>query len=292
MFKPMLAATITEPEKLAFPLLASPKFDGIRAVVVYGHLMTRNLKPVPNNYTRELFSQDYLEGLDGELIMGSPTGNDVFNRTTRSVMKQAGTPAVAYYVFDHQHLNLGYHERLKLLKEKCRGQPGIRIVTQTLINEHDELLAYETKQLMLGYEGVMLRSRDGLYKPGRSTLREGYLMKLKRFADAEAYIIGFVEQNANTNEKTVDALGRSKRSSHKAGKVAKGTLGAVLLQDRITGVEFECGTGFTDALRAEIWANRAEYNGKLMIYKFQEVGVVDKPRFPVWKGLRHPSDVS
>jgi DNA ligase 1 len=47
-FKPMLAVDCGDVNALRFPLFASPKLDGVRAVVMNGGLMSRSLKPIPN----------------------------------------------------------------------------------------------------------------------------------------------------------------------------------------------------------------------------------------------------
>ena len=58
-----------------------------------------------------------------------------------------------------------------------------------VINDYDQILDYEKRILEDGFEGVMLRSPLGKYKMGRSTLKEGILLKLKRFEDAEATVV-------------------------------------------------------------------------------------------------------
>jgi len=68
-----------------------------------------------------------------------------------------------------------------------------------VINSAEELDAFEAACLRDGFEGVMLRSPSGRYKFGRSTLKENLLLKLKRFEDAEAQIIGFEELSHNAN---------------------------------------------------------------------------------------------
>ena len=68
-FKPMLAATVSD-EPLSYPLLASVKLDGVRALVVDGVVMGRSLKPIPNKHVQRLFGHTQLNGLDGELIVG------------------------------------------------------------------------------------------------------------------------------------------------------------------------------------------------------------------------------
>jgi len=143
---------------------------------------------------------------------------------------------------------------------------------------------------------VMIRDPQGPYKNGRSTEREGWLLKLKRFVDSEARVTGFVEQLHNANEATINELGSTARSSAKAGLVPAGTLGKFLAVDvngRFPGLELKIGTGkgLTLALRNEIWNNQAKYMGKLVKYRFQEIGVKDAPRIPVWLGFRDPDDM-
>src|SRR5690606_22988270 len=105
-----------------------------------------------------------------------------------------------------------------------------------------------------GWEGVMLRTPSGIYKFGRSTAREGILLKVKRFADDEAIIVGTVEQMENTNLATVNALGNTERSTSKAGLIPKGTLGA--FECEWNGLRFEIGTGLNQAQRDSFWAER------------------------------------
>jgi len=140
-----------------------------------------------------------------------------------------------------------------------------------------------------GYEGGILRSFKGKYKQGRSTLKEGYLLKLKRFLDDEAVVIGFEERMQNNNVKEVDERGYSKRSSKKAGLVGADTLGSLIVQ--WNGVTFNVGSGFDDAQRKEVWQNKDKYLGKLVTFKYQELTEYNIPRFPTFKGFRSEDDV-
>ena len=150
---------------------------------------------------------------------------------------------------------------------------------------------FEKKCLEAGFEGVMVRKGDGPYKFGRSTSKEGYLLKWKRFTDSEAEVQGFVEQTHNANEKEKDALGNSKRSQHKENLIPVGTLGALLVCDVKTKIEFSIGTGFNGADRAYIWSLREKFIGHIVKYKYQEIGVKGKPRFPVFLGFRDKDDM-
>jgi DNA ligase-1 len=167
----------------------------------------------------------------------------------------------------------------------------IKILPQTLIKTEAELMAFETECIDLGFEGVILRKIDGHYKYGRSTANEGLLLKVKRFADAEATVTGFVEQMHNTNEKVTNELGRGKRSTHAAGLVGKNTLGALVLCDLLTGATFQCGTGMNDVQRQHIWNNQSEYLGLIWKYKHFPTGAVDLPRHPVSLGPRNIIDM-
>ena len=166
------------------------------------------------------------------------------------------------------------------------------IVFHLIVTCEANLLKYEAYLLERGAEGVMVRSYEGKYKQGRSTEKEGILGKLKRFADAEYEVIGYVERMENQNEKTTDALGHSKRSSHQENKVGRGDLGAIVCRTG-DGLEFNCGTGFNDDDRAKLWAIRdTGLIGRFAKIKSFLIGVKDLPRFPVFLGFRDDADMS
>jgi hypothetical protein len=98
--KPMLAATIENVNALRFPLFASPKVDGVRGLIIEGVLRSRSMKTFPNAHVQAMFSNDLLNGLDGELIVGAPNAKDVYRVTQSAVANQRGTPDVTLYVFD------------------------------------------------------------------------------------------------------------------------------------------------------------------------------------------------
>jgi DNA ligase-1 len=295
-FKPMLAVD-HDPAKLNFPIYASPKLDGIRGCVKDGRLLSRSLKPIPNKHVAAVLSQPIFEGLDGELIVGQANDPGLMQACTSFFMSHDKVQPFSYYVFDLHDDERGYDVRYQALIERVNTSlpiPGanVAVVNQTLIHDLDELDRYESMMLMQGYEGVILRKKDGLYKNGRSTVKEGLLLKVKRFTDSEAVVIGFAEQMENTNEKQTNELGRSKRSSHQAGLVGKGTLGALMVRDLATGVEFSIGTGLNDGVREHIWANRDSHEGRIVKYKSFPVGVKDAPRHPVFLSFRSELDMS
>ncbi len=290
MFKPMLAATIDDIEKLAYPVLASPKLDGIRAVVIGGVLLSRNLKPIPNAYVQAMFGRQDFNGLDGELIVGDPCSPTAFRDTSSAVMSRDGHPHVRFYVFDDfsQAAVIFSHRQKKLL---ARTLPGCLKWACSTANNAAELTELEELWLADGYEGAMVRSAASPYKFGRSTLKEGYLLKLKRFCDGEAVVIGMEERMHNANEVVPSAIGGTKRSSHKANMRGRGDLGALVVRDLVTGVEFNIGTGFDDKDRELFWGESCSYIGRVVKYKYFPSGSKDKPRFPVFVGFRDAADL-
>jgi DNA ligase-1 len=297
--KPMLAGKIEEDSQLdkLFPMWASPKLDGIRAMVIDNIVYSRNMKPIPNRHVQKLFGRSELNGFDGELIVGLPTDPEVFRKTTSGVMSEDGEPNVAFYVFDRfDRPNMLYSERRALVHGNgVVLPPNVIPLTDFKVHSHEELAGIEKTWLEVGYEGVMLRT-DKKYKFGRASIKSAEILKLKRFEDAEAEIIGFEELMSNQNEATLNVFGRTERSTHKDGMVPMGTLGALTVRGingDFEGVEFSLGSGYTAAERAGIWKRAKDSGilGKIVRYKYFKIGIKDKPRFPIYQGFRDPNDM-
>lgn len=289
--KPMLACDF-DASKLQYPILASAKLDGIRALSHNGVMLSRTLKPIPSHHIQATLKALKLDGMDGELIVGEPTAPDCYNRTVSHVMAHDKTFDFTYHVFDIFDSENLYDVRHQNLLNRLQDVSGIvKLHPHVLIHNETQLLTFEQEQLGMGYEGLILRNPVGHYKNGRSTVKEGLLLKVKRFHDAEAEIIGFDEQLKNNNVKLTDERGFSKRSSHQDNMEGKDTLGALQVRDVLTGIEFSIGTGLDDTTRAEIWADRDGFLGQMVKYKSFQIGVKDKPRFPVFLGMRAAEDM-
>ena len=296
-FRPLLAADATDAD-IRYPVLASPKIDGIRCLIVNGQAVTRSLKPIPNLFIRRMLEKYAPDGADGEIVVG-----DSFNATTSAVMSRDGEPVFTYFVFDDckeaaasTSFRIRCHGIYDSLAERrmqgawwedlwlaagCR----IRLLHHKLIETAEEMQAYYQKCLTQGYEGVMIRDPLGVYKHGRSTKREGILLKLKPFADAEAVVVRIDELQHNQNAAETNALGLTERSTAASGKSAGGTMGRLLVKavtGDYSGKEFFIGTGFDQMLRNEIWASPQKFLGKKLTFKYQAHGSVDLPRIPVF----------
>ncbi len=284
--KPMLAGRCSDINKLKYPVLATPKLDGIRCLIVEKdgrkRAVSRNFKPIPNHFVREWLEKHCIVGFDGELVLTEGTFQDV----SSAIMSREGEPDFLYQVFDWAgQPDSSYADRTWVL-EQSPSYDHVEYVLPLEMENVAQLERYEEQCLTDGYEGVMVRDPMGPYKCGRSTEREGWLLKIKRFEDGDAVIIGVEEKMHNANEQMDDPLGRTKRHSFKSGMVPMNTLGALIVKDLKTNVEFRIGTGFDDAMRQTLWNARAKLNGVIVKYKSQTVGVKEKPRFPVFLGVR------
>lgn len=281
---------------LRFPVTVSKKLDGIRALTKGGRLVSRSLKDIPNEFIQKELA-GLPDGLDGELMVRGG-----FNSVQSGVMGKKGEPDFIYQVFDFvcdiniPNSTLGmlstFTDRMEELADLNIDNPRVEFVDQYTVNCPTEVEAFEKRFLNERAEGLMIRSGGGYYKRGRSTVNQGFLLKLKRFNDAEAEIIGFNEMMTNVNPAKVNALGRTERSTKKAGMVPLNRLGSFICR-RDDGVEFEVGTGLDDNQRAKFWYDRNNLTGKLLKYKYQadpnnEFAV---PRFPVFLSFRSNLDL-
>ena len=268
--KPMLAATLND-EVINFPVLVTPKIDGIRALKLNGALVSRTLKLIPNCHVRRLLEPLLPEGADGEITCG-----DAFYETTSAVMsynREVNECKLRFYWFDWVSdaaaLSLPYTERVRMIQQYTCTAFITPLIPYVILNQR-MLDEFESNTLSQGHEGVMLRKPDGKYKCGRSTLSEGLLLKLKRFQDAEATIVG-VEELIHKDKTRGD------------------TLGSLIVATE--GITFKIGTGFTNEIRMCLWAARHNILGQRVKYKHMNYGSKVAPRSSVFIGIRHIDDV-
>jgi len=293
-FRPLLAATVEDVRQVTYPKIVSPKLDGIRCIILDGRAVSRNLKPIRNLWVQHCL-KGLPDGLDGELIVGSPTGDLVFNRTTSGVMSESGSPDFKFHVFDIVHLFLGYEDRfLPLYQEenKTFEHPFVENMPYHRVFNEKGLLEAEKYYLALGNEGIMLRSPSGKYKFGRSTMNEQILLKLKRFRDGEAVIVDFEEGVHNLNDPTVDVMGLTRRSSHQDNKVGSGRVGTLIGKDCVTGELLVISPGrMTQDERIRYFKAPTLMLGRIAKYKTFDYGKVNASRFCTFQGFRDKDDM-
>jgi DNA ligase 1 len=307
-FKPTKVCEIT-PDKFKYPVYATPKIDGVNAIVLGSKLYSRTLKDFKNKQLNQILSSWFLSGVCFEITVGKPENrldDDICRKTTsyvNSFDKVAEDITISIFDFVGEALDSGkicqknYLDRLvtvsKINSVSCVDGCNVHMefLKPKLIEDEIDAEYFYNCCIDEGYEGAIYR-RDMPYKCGRSTPLSQETIRMKPSADSEAIIIGFNEAMQNNNEKTVNKLGNSERSSHKANKTQKGMLGSFTCIDSISGETITVGAGKLSAEeRIAVWKYRDQYAGKILKYRSMTAGVKDKPRFPRWINWREKEDM-
>lgn len=300
--KPMLASNYDE-KKLRFPLFAQPKIDGVRGWNPQGIMLGRSLKSFKNKYTNCFFSQPQYAGLDGELAAADERDPLLLTKTTSAVSTILGEPFLLWHCFDYitpKTIGLKYSERYKYLIDVVNRLGGhIRKVPSRHCANLEELLGHDEEWLDAGYEGTIIRDPDGMHKQGRSTIREGGLLRIKRFVEEEARVIGITQGSRNDNEAQINELGKTFRTSHQENKVPNGEVGSLqcaILKDTElfkAGQEITVSPGNMTQAECKYYFEHPEaIIWQVIKFKFFPKGIKDKPRFPTFVTIRAAEDIS
>jgi len=204
---PMLAEKFQDrASKINFPCYVQPKFDGTRTVAMCGLkagepcLFSRTRKAYPHlEHIQEVIRQ-LPAGLvlDGELYTNEYNFQDIVGTVKKKTLAAADVVKhrhIQLHVYDIITDDMTFEGRWDLLQKVfARFKERIGTVLQLCKTEiaadpaavqmkHDEYVAE-------GYEGIMLRNKEGLYKIGGRSVD---LQKFKMFLDDEYEIVGFYE---------------------------------------------------------------------------------------------------
>ena len=237
----------------------SEKLDGVRAYFDGRRFLSRqgNVYHAPDWFLAGLPPVP----LDGELWLGRKK----FQRAVSIVRRQDQTDLwqeIAFLVFDAPALAEPFEQRLRFLADLLQQQrpPFARVHEHVRCRGRAHLEEELARVEAAGGEGLMLREPGSHYVVGRSPT----LLKVKRFQDAEARVVG-----------------------HQPGAGRhRGRLGA-LLAELANGVRFAVGTGLSDAERAS-----PPPVGSVITFRYQELTEAGVPRFPSYIGLRDDHSLS
>jgi DNA ligase-1 len=300
-----------QPDKLVFPLVGQPKVDGVRALNLTGKLTGRSLKQFKNRYLTTQLSHSSLIGFDGELAAELETHPALCRITSSATGTIEGQPYVIWWLFDYVTVasrGLPYMQRMEMLKLAVDAvplglKPHLRIIPSRLIHSLEELEAFDTENLLAGYEGTVVCGPDAIHKDGRAG-KKLFKWRIKRFVDFEFAVDEIIEGEENQNEAQTNELGHTFRSSHQDNMVANGMVGAMLgrtlnvVKDGDTvlfqaGEKVRVGAGcLTHDQRRYYFRNQAEFKALTHKAKFFPKGIKDKPRFPTWQSFRTAEDIS
>jgi ATP-dependent DNA ligase len=304
-FRAMLCAhdnlTADMLDKLNYPVMVSFKYNGVRALShgTAGMFGRSNKKHV-NVGLHHQFDSPILEGLDGELILGkNPVLKDVFRLTSSMTRSVYTSVPFSFWVFDCVDCGGNFDTRQRAIYSRVSSfksfNPAsmINIVKQFPCFCPEDVLFYEAEAVKQGYEGIVVRGSlaSGTYKNGRATAAEQLLFRMKRKETDEGLIIGMEELMTNTNEQVIDERGLAKRSKESAGLVGAGMMGKLVLQLR-SGKVVRVGTGFTDAVRLQLWKKHWQYIGKLWAkFSYYPQEILNLPTSAVFEGIVDSNDI-
>ncbi|MGL4553707.1 MAG: DNA ligase [Gemmataceae bacterium] len=230
----------------------SEKLDGVRAYWDGKQFVSRagNVFFAPDWFTLGLPGTP----LDGELWLARKAFNEA-SGIAQSIDKGERWRRMRFVVFDAPAHGGPFEARLRYLADLVgTGHPFASVLDQQPCRGTEHLHAELARVEALGGEGLMLRQPGSLYVAGRSPT----LLKVKRFHDAEATVVGHLP-------------GEGKH----AGRV--GSLRVVLPN----GVQFNVGTGLKDAERVN-----PPPIGTVITFRYQELFEGGVPRFPSYVGVR------
>lgn len=278
--------------QLSKPYMAERKLDGLRALVFIDEAgdcvaLSRSGKDMWN--CDHIFSELKSRGLrscvvDGEFEAGT------FGESMSITKSQTPHPkalSLNFFVFDILHITEWTSKkssyplimRKQLLEEKLSGLTYVKLLEYQMVRTDEEILAVMDEFVKEGFEGVVLKDPDSVYKFDRTA----DWLKVKPVDECDLEIYDAEEGK---------------------GRLA-GTLGALRIFGVVThkgktySVDTNVGTGFSDQVREELWSmhQKGELIGKIVEVKYQDVTAVNLSssssngnsfalRFPVFYRLR------
>ena len=239
-------------------LLASEKYDGVRAIWDGSQLKSRSNK---NFYAPDWFLQllpsDH--ALDGELYIKRGSFENTFSVVSKKIPVDDEWKQIKYMLFDlPSSSEKPFENRLSELHDIIpRSNSRLQVAKHTLVKSREHMDTMLRDILSKGGEGIMLRNPASMYQQKRTK----NLLKVKPNDDAEAVIVGMVE-------------GKGKDS----GRL--GALEVVLKSDN--SIKFKIGSGLTDQLRENLWSNKNSYIGDTVTFGYTGVTKYGVPRHPVF----------
>lgn len=303
VFKPMRSCAVVAKHPLRYGSkgrLESPKLDGIRCCIKGGKAVTKSCLPIPNHHIRNWLEANVPEGMDGELISGSPTDEECYSRTFSAVMTQKGEPEFTFYVFDLcNDLATPASLRKATAMVMCESLDArVKFVQQVKVFSQEESDALYASYLAQGYEGLMSVDPDGLYKYGRATPVAQEQIKRKPEEDFDAEILDTYEAQVNENAAYTNEAGETQRSTHAENKSSKGMVGGYVVRDILTDTVFKVSAGkMKHPARYAEWEaykkNPQHRKGGYLKYRKMTYGAMANgaARHGRWVGWIDPSEI-
>jgi DNA ligase-1 len=246
------------------PWIVQPKLDGLRAT--YSHkegLLSSSratFESVPE-IVKELRQLDIGNvSLDGELYCHNISFQSICSLVKRTTTLHEDREKINFTIFDTKE-EVPQSARLIFINSLPQSK-YIKILPSFECYNIDEVFNYLNKFIREGYEGIIIRNPQGIYRETRST----DIMKYKPTMSEVYTIEGHCQEYSIEGE-------------------PKDSLGSFICWTE-EGEVFNVGSGFTKEEREVYWSIRSSLKGRKVNVKFQELTERGVPRFPVFLGIR------
>ena len=229
----------------------SEKLDGMRGYWDGKQLLSRqgNLIHSPSWFTQHWPKLP----MDGELWLGRDKFQLLLSCVKKQVPVENKTTScwrdIRFMMFDLPEHSGDFNERVKKMRLLVMQNPSVYLamINQVKLKNLSDLEQKLDEVIAVQGEGLMLHLASAYYQKGRTSA----LMKLKKYQDAEATVIGYTE-------------GKGKYQNQ---------LGAIQVKTS-NGIVFKIGSGFSDAQRA-----KPPKIGTLITFKYNGLTQAGIPRF-------------
>jgi DNA ligase-1 len=268
IIKPMLAIEYKTP--IEYPVWVQPKLDGVRCLiylnnneVVFQSRQNTIYEPFEHlidDVKSILLKMPSNTILDGELYTHNLGFEQIVSMVRKAKIRHPDILKLKYTLYDcfnKNNLNLLYEERLKLIHSAYNNEKTVELIeTKRVLNETilNSMLDYYCSK---NYEGIMIRN-NGQYKAGA---RSKDLLKYKKFLDQEFEVVGHHLSKMGVPTPIFEC-------KTKDGK----TFSVMMKEDVIS--------------KQKRLDNIAQYYGKMLTVKYQELTTDGIPRFPVGISFR------
>lgn len=265
------------------PYLVQPKLEGDRCRALSGEAGTvllsseenpRDSVPIIKQQVEALryalvdrgliYSANQTAEFDGEFyVRGMPHDGEhgIHSIVSRTKNLHPNHGAMEYWIFDlvlksPQIIRAALLESIPPILEELRLDK-IRVVKHEEADDLEEVMDYLESYIKVGFEGIIVRNREGLYKRMRSI----DIMKFKPKKSDIYKIVGVREEISKDG-------------------IPKGALGAFVCVDDM-GTEFKVGSGplLTRFMREALWKDRDKVTGCNLSVKYQRLTEKKVPLF-------------
>ena len=256
---------------IVYPCFVQPKLDGLRCVIymsddnkIVTQSRTGGFFTTMGHITSQLgpfFQKHPKVILDGELYTNKYQFEELVGIIKRKHIDEADLPKmreVHFHIYDVVSLE-GYTERHQFILDNRDLFPNtFEIVKTEEANGIEDFKFKFTEYIQEGYEGIMLRNKNGPYVNNRSH----DLQKYKEFEEDEFVIVGFKEANGRDSGTVIWNCATK------------------------TGDTFDCRPIGSIEHRRELFQNAESNIGKMLTIKYQELSEKGIPRFLSGKSIR------